>query len=242
MAIETRNQAVTYSPGMWTFDFGNRTGSLLQALLHPMTQEESAKQTFYDGFHSASLPELFSIWSKMFELRNADDKKVKNAVESARQFTQTSIRNAYPNTQTRIAYQPAPSSADKIIHGYGTSSHIIKEVGFVGRDGAIQEVLSLEQSLALTGKTLQEAEEIISYLNDTSLAYTWRVNQQPTRVDERVVWLGADSSRFDLYCSRDTQDARTSFGVKWAEKLRELQINSRGIQEPEFLMNSGDKK
>ncbi|MEK6926956.1 MAG: hypothetical protein AABX11_00840 [Nanoarchaeota archaeon] len=226
------SNAVTYSPGIWTFDLGNRTGSLLQALLHPMTQEESAKQTFYDGFHSASLTELFSIWGKMFELRNSDDKEVKNAVESARQFVQRETGRNLLNTQSRIAYQPIPTLTDKIIHGYGTSRPFVNEVGFIGRDGKTQEVLLLEQSLALTGKnpdevgiimsylteTPEEVGTIKGYLNKTHTSCTWRVNQQPTNVDERVVRLYAFLGGFGLDCSGDLDYEGASFGVRFTEK------------------------
>ncbi len=56
------NEAVTHMPGEWKFDLGNGLNvSLLQELLPPMTQDESATKTFYDGFQTASVQDIFLI-------------------------------------------------------------------------------------------------------------------------------------------------------------------------------------
>ncbi|MBS3089292.1 hypothetical protein J4461_00235 [Candidatus Pacearchaeota archaeon] len=80
-----------------------------------MTQDQSAKWTFDDGYHTASLYEFFLIGGKLYELRNEREKVGQNA-ESARQFIKKWIRGKWLNTQTRIYFKPR--GEDEIIHNY----------------------------------------------------------------------------------------------------------------------------
>lgn len=216
------NNAVTHSPGAWNFDFGSGLSiSLLQELLPAMTQEESATRIFYDGYQTASAKDLFLIGGRLYELRDTEG-KVGEAVQSARQFIKDGVRKNWLNTQTRIQYQP--SGNDNIIHGYGTSCVESKAVDFVGKDGEIQSNLTLEQSLALTGKKPKEVAEIMTYLNETQ-GYVWRFNNKPQTPTEAVVWLGANSDWFLLYCGRDPQYAMASFGVRLSQKIKRYNKN-----------------
>ncbi|MEK6927027.1 MAG: hypothetical protein AABX11_01205 [Nanoarchaeota archaeon] len=211
-----KNKTLTYIPGMWTFDFGNRTGSLLQDLLRSMTQDESAKRTEYNGFQTASLQDLFLFWSKMHKLSKSEEEGVRESVESARQFIKGAMRNNHLTTQTRVYYNPL-TQKDAIIHDYTTQRATKKEIDFVGPDGEIQKVLSSKQCLALTGKSPKDVKAIINYLTEIS-GYTWRVNQKPENIDERVVGLNECSDSLYLYCCRGPKYERASFGVRWTEK------------------------
>jgi hypothetical protein len=211
------NEEVTFVPGAWNFDFGNGlTGSLINELLPVMTQDESAKKDFYDGYHTASAEEFFLIAGKLYELRGAKEKVGQN-VESARQFIRAGIRAHWLNTQTRISFK---STMDTITQNYGTERALLKDVDFLGKDGLVEEVLSLEQSLALTGKSPQMVANIMSYINETR-GHAWRAYhaQRPVSVDEKVVGLGANSCGFNLGCFWDPQDARASFGVRFVQKF-----------------------
>lgn len=213
---------VTFAPGAWNFDFGNGlTGSLLNELLPAMTQDESATRIFYDGYHTASADEFFLIGGKLYELRDSIG-KTGNNVKSAHQFIQNSARQNWLNTQTRIAFQP--SGQDIITHNYGTSRAVPKKVDFFGRDGLVEGVLSLEQSLALTGKKPQEVADIMRYLNETQ-GYAWRAynGSRPASTDERVVGLLAVSGWFYLVCNGDPRGAVASFGVRFSQKNKETQ-------------------
>ncbi len=209
------NDAVTYNPAVWNFDFGDGLiGSLLGELLPSMTQDESATKVFPGGFHTASIQDVFLIGGELYRLRNAEG-KVGQAVNSAREFIEREIRSNLLNTQTRINYQPI--GKDAIIHNYGTPQAVSKDADFVGRDGEIRDVLTLEQSLVLTGKTSNEVLSIMEYLNGTN-GFVWRLNEKPKNVDERVVWLDAYSGGFDLDCFRGPRDAKASFGVRFGQK------------------------
>ena len=210
-------EPASYLPGAWNFDLGDgRSISLLSELLPAMTQDESATRTFYGGYRTASVRDLLLIGGKLYDLRDAQG-KVGQAVQSACKFIREGIRNNWLNTQTRIRYQP--DGNDVVTQDYGTPHAESKVVGFVGNDGEIQTNLTLEQSLALTGKTPKQTEETMSYLNNTP-GFVWRVNLRPETVDERVVGLYAYSVRFSLLCW-DPQYAGASFGVHLGAKNSE---------------------
>ncbi len=80
----------------------------------------------------------------------------------------------------------------------------------------------MDQSLALTGKTPQQAEGIMRYLNETS-DYFYRLNSKLRAVDERVVWLYAGSGGFCLFCVGNLQDAKASFGIRFSQKNKGTQ-------------------
>ncbi|MEK6850040.1 MAG: hypothetical protein AABX85_00515 [Nanoarchaeota archaeon] len=203
--------------GFWSFDVGSRIMDLSDTLLPVMTQDQSAKYSSPDGFSTCTAEQFFLVGSKLYEMKDLSGKD-KEVVESARQFIRQGIRGHGLNTQTRISY--SSNDQDAIIHGYGKANPVMKNVDFVGRDGAPDKVLSLESSLALTGKKPEEVNTIMSYLNNT-VNYVWRVNSKPSNVDERVVRLDAYSDRFGLNCYRVPQDAGASFGVRVREKNSE---------------------
>jgi hypothetical protein len=210
-----------YTPreeGFWSFDLGDKILDLSDALIPAMTQEQSATYLSPKGFNTCTLPQFFLVGSKLHGLKDSVDDKVREAVKSAHQFVKQGIRNSWLNTQTRISY--SPDGQDTITHDYGRANHSINRTNFVGKDGSPENVLSLESSLALTGRKPEEVNAIMGYLNGTS-NYVWRLNSKPINVDERVVGLYANSDGFGLGCNGNPQDARASFGVRLREKNKE---------------------
>jgi len=208
-----------YTPkreGFWSFDVGDGILDLLDTLLPVMTQDQSATYFSQDGFSTCTAPQFFLIGGKLHEMRNSEG-DARKVAESARQFIKQGIRGNLLNTQTRISY--SLDGQDTITHDYGRANPVVNNVNLVGQDGLPEKVLSLETSLALTGKKPEEVGAIMSYLNETQ-GYVWRFNSKPKNVaQDRVVRLSAYSGRFGLSCYyRDPQNAGASFGVRLREK------------------------
>jgi hypothetical protein len=202
---------VTPSSGYWIIPSENEDFYLAQALTPAMTQEDAAKLISPEGFALVDVPTHIRLFKAMYDLRDKGGK-----VEKARMFLQTTMRNNFPNTSTRVAYMP--KGKDVITHGYGTKSPSKIRVKFVGEDGLVDEVLSQEASLALTGKKPEEVAEVMSYLNQQTPAYLWRVNSKPSQIDERVAWFDSGSSGAYLYCSGDPTDRVDSLRVRVVRK------------------------
>jgi len=86
----------------------------------------------------------------------------------------------------------------------------------------VEEVLSLEQSLALTGKNPQDVANIMSYLNYIHgnggyIKRRYNTNR-PASVDERIVQFGANSDSFCFLCDINTSSVGASFGVRFSQK------------------------
>ncbi|MBU2639760.1 MAG: hypothetical protein KKG75_03580 [Nanoarchaeota archaeon] len=194
------------STGYWVIPSEKGDIALAQNLLPSMTQEQAARYTHEERFHPMSVPEHFELIGNLYLLRETGGE-----VEDARQFLRTALRNDFPLTLTRLSYQPQEN--DRIIHGYGTDAPIEHQVDLVGDSGNVLEVLSQEDSLALTGKTPEEVAELMQYINGTP-AYVWRLGKKPQSVDERVAGFIADSSRALLSCVRYPRVSRASLGVK----------------------------
>jgi hypothetical protein len=201
---------VTPSSGYWVIPSKNEDFYLAQALTPAMTQEDAAKLISPEGFALVDVPTHIRLFKAMYDLRDKGGE-----VEKARMFLQTTMRNNFPNTSTRVAYMP--KGKDVITHGYGTKSPSKIRVKFVGEDGLVNEVLSQEASLALTGKKPEEVAEVMSYLNQTP-AYLWRVNSKPSQIDERVARFYSDSIRAGLYGGRDPAYRYDSLGVRVVRK------------------------
>ena len=213
------------SPKVWDFGFGREEFlDLFGDLLSPMTQDQSSTYISPDGARPCSVLDLFKVWGRMYELRNLPG-LIGERVESARKFTINSIRDYFPNTQTRIIYSNWEGENDEIIQDYGTPKAVSRKVNFVGESGRLEKFLSLEASMALTGKTPEETAEIIRYLTGT-LVYISKTNyitayiskayniNRPQCADERVVRLAAYPGRFSLFCNGNPQVAVASFRVR----------------------------
>ena len=190
---------ISYTPrreGFWSFDVGDRILDLSDTLLPIMTQDQSAVYISPNGFSTCTAEQFFLIGDKMYELRNSGGKDGE-LVESAREFIKKGIRRNRLNTQTRIAY--SPEDQDKIIQGYRTPRAVSRKVNFLGPSGSPDIVLSLKASLALTGKSPEEVNTIMSFLNDTA-SYVLIVNSKPQSVDERAVGFVASSGMLYFYC------------------------------------------
>jgi len=205
-ATERVVQYATPSP-YWVIPSEKGDFHLSQNLLPAMTQAESAKYISPEGYQTLALPGHIELFGAVKDLSDKG-----GDVEQARQFLQTALRNNFPNTQTRVRYMPR--GKDKIIHNYGRESQKIILANLIGEDGRLSSVLSLDASLALTGRKPEEVEEIISYINKTP-AYFWRVTSKPAQKDERVVGFDAGSGGAGLSCYRFPGDRGVSLGVRF---------------------------
>ena len=196
------------SEGYWQFLIPSEKRDIrLSTTLSPAdTQEAHAKYVSPSGFRIASYKGHFQVFSALYELRNKGAE-----VELARQFVRDTMRTQFPSTSTRLQYNPE-GQKDAIIHNYGTDSPEEILVDFVGSDMPIDK-MPLEVCLALTGKTPQEAGEIMSYINDRTPVYLWRVNSKPAQRDERVARFVAFSDRAYLDCNWGTDDRYPAFRV-----------------------------
>jgi hypothetical protein len=205
---QTTERKVTYqapSMGFWTIPSEGGVWQLASTLLPSMTQKQAAKYSTDEGFHTESFPSYFNLFADIFAARS--DKEA----EKARLFISQSMRDSYPNTLTRVIYNP--TGDDTIVHGYGTDSSVEKQLDFIGESGKLVEVLPEKASLALTGKTPEEVEDLMQYING-SPAYVWRLNEKPSSIDERVAGFSADSGGADLVCGWYPQGSNPSLGVK----------------------------
>jgi len=209
-------RVVSFNPpseGYWIIPSEKGDILLANTLLPTMTQDQVAKYETKEGFHSMSMPEHFELFDALYQLRGKG-----GDVEKTRQFIQHSMRDFYPNTQTRIIY--TPKGNDKIVHGYGTSSAIEKRAEIVGANGKVLDVLTKRASMALTDKTPEQVAELMHYINRTP-TYVCRLNQKPASVDdERVARLGAGFDGAGLGCFRSPQDEYPALGVHFCAKRR----------------------
>ncbi len=137
-----------------------RTWHLSTTLNPAMPQRLLAEYVSPDGgFHALSLKDHFAFFQAMYDLRSKG-----GDIERARQFVADSMKNRYKLTLTRARH--VPQGSDLIIHNYKTSSEERLEANLVGKYGQVIDVLPLETSLALTGKTPEEIEEILKYFSD----------------------------------------------------------------------------
>ncbi len=205
------------TPESWAFDLGE--GKLIELsgdLIPPMTQEKSAGYVSREGFRACSLRDFFKLGGRMYELKN-ESGEIGEHVKLAQKFIIDSLRKGVLNTQTRVVCLPN-GQQDKVVHDYGRDSVIQENLDLVGCDGEIEQVLSLEASLALTGKKPEKVAEIMSYLNNGTPVYIFKLKRKPESRDERVVGLGAYSGGFYLDCGRFPRFAYASFGVRIGQK------------------------
>jgi len=174
--------------------------------LIPLMTQEQASRYSQDGFSAVSMPTYFKVFSALYELRNTDD------AETARQFIENAFRKESPLTLTRILY--TPKGKDKIIHDYNTDLQRVKRANLTGKNGLIKDFLPLEASLALTGKEPKEVEELMQYLNGTSV-YVWRLISKQNITDERDARFFADSDLAGLDCSKCPSYKGSWLGVRF---------------------------
>lgn len=188
-------QKVEPSEGFWQFIIPSENADLkLSTQLNtPNTQEGHAQYVSEKGLYAGTCKDVFRIGSALYALRGKGGQ-----AEQARRFMQNAFRTQFPSTQTRIAYTPL-GEKDIIIDNIGKASRQETLVDFTGIDVPLRQ-MPLELCLALTGKTPEEASEIMSYLNDRTPSYLLRVNQKPKQRTERVVRFGAGSDWAGLGC------------------------------------------
>lgn len=211
--LPATERVVRYSPpsgGYFTIPSEERTLFLADKLIPPMTQDQAGGHTLEGGFHALSMLEHFDLIADMYALRNAG-----GDIEKARQFVRNAMGKSFPNTLTRLLYQP--EGKDKIVHGYGTKSPIEKQANLVGPAGEIVEVLTPEASLALTGRSPEEVAELMQYINGTP-TYVWRLTAKPESVDERVAGFDANPGGAVLFLNGYPRGSIPLLGVR-REKL-----------------------
>ncbi|MFA5174466.1 MAG: hypothetical protein WC438_04770 [Candidatus Pacearchaeota archaeon] len=196
---------VSYRNGIHTFDLSKTLLENGQA----KTQEQWAeyrkiaqpKAEFYTG----DMPLYHAVFTALFEQKDNPES------EEARKFIQKSMRQKYPITLTRIAYQPR--GKDKIIHNYKTNEQYELEENIIGPDRLIESGDSSALKALLGNEDINQINSIYNWINQTN-AYLFRLNSKPKSVDERVAGFGAGSDRVCLSCGRYPEVAGASLGVR----------------------------
>ena len=138
--------------------------------------------------------------------------------QEVRKFMRESIFNTYPNTLSVVRYNPT-GKLDEVVHNPGLPNKSSTKVDFISPDGCVKGSARKNDYKALLGTTNpDEVDDVFGWVTGKR-AHLYKVNSKPANVDERVVWLLADSNRFFLYCGRDPQGASASFVVRLPQKI-----------------------
>lgn len=185
--------------------FEQLTPSMTQDRLAELYEQEKQKGNPVP----MDLPVFFSLCKTAYDLRDSPD--FGKHAERFKGFVQGIVRSVYPNTLTRVKYQPA--GEDIVVHNCGTSDEYRRPAEIVGPD---REIVSADAGAieALTSHpNVDQVKSVLSWLNGTP-AWLWRVNSKPKRsIDERVVWLYAFSYRLGVGAYRVPQVVSPAFRV-----------------------------
>ena len=202
---------VNYKNGIYTVELAK---SLLDSG-NAKTQDNWAKYTEQakqnGNFYTGDMPLYHSLFTALFRQKNNRES------EEARTFIQKQMRDKWLMTLTRIAYQP--KGDDLVIHNYGTKDKYEAKSLVVGADRIIKSGDSKALEAILGTGNIQEINSVYNWINQTP-AYIWRVNSNPSKVDERVARFNADADWVNLYCSRDPAGSYPSLGVRLAREAR----------------------
>ena len=189
--------------------------NLSKTLLPSRTQEEHAEHRMNakpNEFYLADISLYYALFTELFSNR---DSPYKPKIEEARQFIKKSMLEHWLTTLTRVHYNP--NGNDMIIHNYGQKDRREDNLNtFIGPNGEITKISNAEKPLQLLLNTNQNASEINSVYNwlaDVN-AYLYRLNSTPSKTDEKVARLDADSVRVCLSCGGDPSDLFGGFGVE----------------------------
>jgi hypothetical protein len=191
--------------------YKGQTGTyrLFEQMTPAMNQEQLTKlyetEKQKGNPHPTDAPLIWAIATKSHELRNQNPE----VSEKLRQFFRTGFRK-YPNTLTRIAYEP--SGKDKIIHNYRTSDEYSIDAEVVGSEGFVQDIPNKKVLEALLGtQDVSQINAVSQWINGTN-SFLWRLNSKPSKKDERVAWFVANDNVF-LLCLRGSLDGYPAFRV-----------------------------
>jgi len=189
--------------------------NLSKTLLPSRTQEEHAEHRMNakpSEFYLADMSLYHSLFTELFKNK---DNSHKSQIENARQFIKKSMLEHWLTTLTRVHYNP--NGNDMIIHNYGQKDRRKDNLNtFICPNGEITKISNAEKPLQLLLNTNQNASEINSVYNwlaDVN-AYLYRLNSTPSKTDERVAGLCADSGRVYLDCLRGPSNLDGGFGVE----------------------------
>jgi hypothetical protein len=218
METATKKQGIVYtqpSEGFWDVPgvlYRGKTGTyrLFEQMTSAMNQEQLAElyetEKQKGNPHPTDAPLILAIASVAHSSRDENPQDT----ERLRQFLRTSFRK-YPNTLTRIAYEP--SGKDKIIHNYKTSDEYSIEESVVGPDGLMNEISNKKVLESLLGTSnVTQINAVSQWINGTD-SYIWRLNSKPSKKDERVARFDAAGGRFGLFCLRFSRDGCPAFRV-----------------------------
>lgn len=170
--------------------FEKMTPAMNQEQLAELYEQEKAK----GNPHPTDRPLIEAVVTKAHELIDQNPKEAKRL----RNFLQAGFQK-YPNTLTRIIYNP--SGKDKIVHNHGTSDEYSLDGKVVGPDGEINEIRDKIVLKKLLGTSnIKQINKVSQWINKTN-TYFYRLNSKPEQKDERIVRFGADVDRFFLDCS-----------------------------------------
>ncbi len=196
--------------GYWVIPSEKGDILLARSLLPRMNQEDAARYSSPEGFHASSLSEYFDVFAALYELRNKGEE-----VENARQFIRGNMIKYQLATLTKLKYNP--KGKDIIIHNYGNKSRKVIRANVLGSNGLLSEVLSLETSLALIGKSPEEAEEIMKYITESPF-YICMPDSKPEFIDERVPMFYENSGWAVLDCDGHPSLRYDGLGVRYTQE------------------------
>ncbi len=172
--------------------FEQMTPAMNQEQLAELYEQEKQKGNPYP----TDRPLIEAIVTKAHEFIDQNPKEAKRL----RSFLLTGSQK-YPNTLTRIIYNP--SGKDKIVHNHGTSDEYFLDGKVVGPDGEINEIRDKIVLKKLLGTSnVKQINKVSQWINKTN-TYFWRLRSKPEQKDERIVRLGADVDKFFLDCCGD---------------------------------------
>ena len=204
--------SIIYSPpqiGFWTIPSEEANIDLSEKLLPPMTHTKALNFISPEGFHALSMPEYFSLL-----FRPLYDSRSDTEAENVRKFIESAMTR-YSATLTKIIY--SPTNKDTIMHYKWQKSEQTIQADIAGEDGKISKALSLEASFALTGKSPEEAKEILHYLTKKQ-SYIFRITKKPRAQTESVAGFVAYSDRAGLSCGRFPDGRGDGLGVRVHKK------------------------
>jgi hypothetical protein len=207
---------VPYNGGMWAFDWYKDLLSdgenLPQNEWIKRTQSNSIKLPNSKMIHA----NLAALCTLKFHATASQRTLLDDVLEKI--FRPDFMTN-YPNTSTRIAYQP--QGKDYVIHNIGYADQHITEEDITGPESSVNRLGMEKPLLAILGTDdLFRVETVYSILFGKQ-TFLWRLNNKPQEEELRAVLFDLNSM-FNISLDSDYNNARPARGVV-AQRMEELQ-------------------
>lgn len=210
----------------WTTPSENGEWYVSCSPLEANTQEGFARDySRLGGLYVRGMPNEFVVTSMPNYMELFGDLQAliskSNEAEKQRAFIENLMRIGFPLTLTIIGYMSLGKGKerdkikDKIIHNWNTEDEYTRRADFDGKEGRIREVLGKKDCLALTGMSINRAEDIMGFINRTSKeeVYILGIEPRQDKYFERVARFSANSFGTGFICIRYPTDS-SALGVR----------------------------